>query len=174
MDALFTSPICMHTPPIYMLYHNTFAESIGARTLSTEDCLSFPKVWYAQKVQRSGTFNGGVMERGVFAFACQYIVSLRSQTGNRTLTQMRHPLLVQGRPDCTRQSLASTLQRRRNDEKEYLAGRVKRGVGRGFGKRINRGSTLKFYGWPKTQGKQHFGKSHFNDFIVVAFSQEIQ
>ena len=37
----------------------------------------------------------GVTERGVFAFACQYIVSLRRRTGNRTVTQMRHPLLVE-------------------------------------------------------------------------------
>ena len=35
---------------------------------------------------------------GVFAFACQYIVSLRGQTGNRTVTQMRNPLLAEGRP----------------------------------------------------------------------------
>ena len=51
----------------------------------------------------------GVMERGVFAFACQYIVSPRGRTGNRTVTQMRHPFLVEGRPNCTRQSLASTV-----------------------------------------------------------------
>ena len=51
----------------------------------------------------------GVTERGVFAFACQYIVSPRGRTGNRTVTQMRHPLLVEGRPNCARQSLASTL-----------------------------------------------------------------
>ena len=56
-----------------------------------------------------GTFKRGVTERGVFAFACQYIVSPRSRTGNRTVTQMRHPLLVEGRPNCARQSLASTL-----------------------------------------------------------------
>ena len=30
----------------------------------------------------------------VFAFAYQYIVSPRGQTANRTVTQMRHPLLV--------------------------------------------------------------------------------
>ena len=35
--------------------------------------------------------------------------SPRGRTGNRTVTQMRHPLLVEGRPDCARQSLASTL-----------------------------------------------------------------
>ena len=50
-----------------------------------------------------------VTERGVFALACQYIVSPRGWTGNRTVTQMRHPLLVEGRPKCARQSLASTL-----------------------------------------------------------------
>ena len=55
------------------------------------------------------TFKWGVTERGVFAFACQYIVSPRGRTGNRTVTQMRHPLLVEGRPNCARQSLASTL-----------------------------------------------------------------
>ena len=49
------------------------------------------------------------MERGVFAFACQYIVSLRGRTGNRTVTQMQNPLLVEGRPECAPQSLASTL-----------------------------------------------------------------
>ena len=47
----------------------------------------------------------GVTERGVFAFACQYIVSTRPRTGNPTVTQMRHPLLVEGRPNCARQSL---------------------------------------------------------------------
>ena len=56
---------------------------------------------------------GGVAERGVFEFACQYIVSLRGRTGNRTVTQMRDPSLVEGRPKCVcvcvRQSLASTL-----------------------------------------------------------------
>ena len=31
------------------------------------------------------------MERGVFAFACQYIASLCGRTDNRTITQMRHP-----------------------------------------------------------------------------------
>ena len=36
----------------------------------------------------------------MFAFACQYIVSPRGRTGNRTVTQMRHPLLVEGRPNC--------------------------------------------------------------------------
>ena len=43
----------------------------------------------------------GATERGVFAFACQYVVSPRRRTGN-------HPLLVEGRPNCARQSLAST------------------------------------------------------------------
>ena len=46
---------------------------------------------------------------GVVAFACQCIVSPRGRTGNRTVTQMRHPLLVEGRPHCARQSLASAL-----------------------------------------------------------------
>ena len=59
--------------------------------------------------QVSDTFKRGVTERGVFAFACQYIVSPCGRTGNRTVTQMRHPLLVEGRPNCARQSLASTL-----------------------------------------------------------------
>ena len=52
---------------------------------------------------------GGETERGVLAFACQYIVSPRGRTGNRTVTQTRHPLLVEGRPNCARQSLASAL-----------------------------------------------------------------
>ena len=54
-------------------------------------------------------FKRRVTERGVFAFACQCIVSLRGRTGNRTVTQMQHPFLVEGRPKCARQSLASTL-----------------------------------------------------------------
>ena len=45
--------------------------------------------------------------------------------------------------------------------KKILRDRVKRGVGRGFKKRVNRGPTLKFYCRPKAQEKQHFGKSHF-------------
>ena len=57
----------------------------------------------------SGRFNRGVTERGVFAFACQYIVSLCGRTGNRTVTQTQHPVLGEGRPNCARQSLASTL-----------------------------------------------------------------
>ena len=54
-------------------------------------------------MREEGTFKRGVTERGVFAFACQYIVSPRGRTGNRTVTQMRHPLLVEGRPNCARQ-----------------------------------------------------------------------
>ena len=57
----------------------------------------------------SGTCERGVTERGAFAFACQYIVSPRGWTGNRTVTQMRHRLPVEGRPNRARQSLASTL-----------------------------------------------------------------
>ena len=68
-----------------------------------------PRSWCSPPRQVSGTFKRGVTERGVFAFACQYIVSPRGQTGNRTVTQMLHPLLVEGRPNCTRQSLASAL-----------------------------------------------------------------
>ena len=41
-------------------------------------------------------FNRGITERGVFAFAFQCIVSPRGQTGNCTVTQVRHPLLVEG------------------------------------------------------------------------------
>ena len=63
---------------------------------------------------------GGVTERGVFAFACQYIVSPRSRTGSRTVTQMRHPLLVEGRPNCARQSLASTLSAPRVAATSYI------------------------------------------------------
>ena len=55
----------------------------------------------------SGMFKRGVTERGVFGFACLRIVSPRGRTGNRTVTQMRHPLLVEGRPNCAQQSLAS-------------------------------------------------------------------
>ena len=57
----------------------------------------------------SGTFKREVTERGVFAFACQHIVSPRGRTGNRTVTQMRHPFFVEGRPKRAQQSLASTL-----------------------------------------------------------------
>ena len=41
---------------------------------------------------------GGLKERGALAFACQYIVSPRGRSGNRSVThcQMRHPLLVEG------------------------------------------------------------------------------
>ena len=41
-----------------------------------------------------GQAKKGVTERKVFAFACQYIVSRRRRSGNRTLTQFQHPLLV--------------------------------------------------------------------------------
>ena len=57
---------------------------------------------------------------------------------------------------------STKTQRRRNDDKKsFLRGRVKKGVGRGFEKRVNRGPILKFYCRPKAQEKQHFGKSHF-------------
>ena len=62
---------------------------------------------HAHKTNSREHLKGGVTERGVFAFPCQYIVSSRGRTGNRTVTQMRHPLLVEGRPNCARQSLAS-------------------------------------------------------------------
>ena len=51
----------------------------------------------------------GVTEGGLFAFACQYSVTPHSRTRNRIVTQMRHPLLVEGLPNCARQSLASTI-----------------------------------------------------------------
>ena len=56
-----------------------------------------------------GHIEKGVTEREVFACACQYIVSPRGRTSNRTVTQMQHPLLVEGRPNCARRSLASAL-----------------------------------------------------------------
>ena len=62
-----------------------------------------------RKLQKSGTFKRGVTEKAVFTFACQYVVSPRGRTGNRTVTQMRRLLLPEGRPNCARQSLASTL-----------------------------------------------------------------
>ena len=71
-------------------------------TVSSKPCLE-------AHPHSSGTFKRGVTERGVFAFACQYIVSPHGRTGNRTVTQVRHPLLVEGRPNCARQSLASAL-----------------------------------------------------------------
>ena len=73
-------------------------------------CFKFvPEITFVNPNLCSGTLKRVVMERGVFAFACQYIASLRGQTGNRTATQMGHPLFVEGRPNCARQSLASTL-----------------------------------------------------------------
>ena len=42
-----------------------------------------------------------------------------------------------------------------------MRGRVKRGVGRGFEKRVNREPTLKFYCRPKAQEKTAFGKVAF-------------
>ena len=57
----------------------------------------------------SGTQERGVTQRGVFAFACQCIVCPCGWTGNRTVTEMQHPLLVEGRPSYARQLLASTL-----------------------------------------------------------------
>ena len=55
--------------------------------------------------------------------------------------------------------------------KSYLRGRVKRGVGRGFEKRVNRGPTLK-----SIFGLKHRKNSILEGriFIVVAFSQEMQ
>ena len=35
--------------------------------------------------------NRGLTERGVFAFGCQFVVSLHRQTGNHTVTRIRHP-----------------------------------------------------------------------------------
>ena len=50
----------------------------------------------------------GVTERELFALACQYIVSPCGRAGNRTVTEMLLPFLVRARPNCARQSLAST------------------------------------------------------------------
>ena len=68
-------------------------------------------LWFTAEKMRPeiGHIYKGVTERGVFTFACQSIVSPRGRTGNRTVTQMRHPLLIEGRPNCARQSFASTL-----------------------------------------------------------------
>ena len=76
---------------------------------SAAGILYSPLFYTSPTPRRSDTFKRGVTERGVFAFACQYIVSPRGRTGNRTVTQMRHPLLVEGRPNSARQSLASTV-----------------------------------------------------------------
>ena len=51
---------------------------------------------------------GGNGKEGI-RISCQYIVSPHGRTCNHTVTQMRHPLLVEGRPNCARQPLASTL-----------------------------------------------------------------
>ena len=57
-----------------------------------------------------GHIKRGVTERGVFAFACQYIDSPRGLTGNRTVTQMQHPLSLWKEDQIVRrQSLASAL-----------------------------------------------------------------
>ena len=66
----------------------------------------FPKKW--ETLLETPRFSrahlkGGVTEGGVFAFAFQY------WTGSCSVTQMRHPLLIEGRPNCARQLLASIL-----------------------------------------------------------------
>ena len=59
-----------------------------------------------KKQKKSPRGSAGV---ATLTFACQCIVSPRRRALNRTVTQMRHPLLLEGRPNCARQSLASTL-----------------------------------------------------------------
>ena len=75
------------------------------------DFLEVALVRFGTRVRRLSAmiFSRGGNGKGVFAFACQCIVSPRGRTGNRTVTQMRHPLLVEGRPNCARQALASTV-----------------------------------------------------------------
>ena len=46
--------------------------------------------WHSPKSLQQMLFP--LTERGVFAFDCQYIVSPRGRTSNRTVTQMRHIL----------------------------------------------------------------------------------
>ena len=74
--------------------------------------IKYPQIWVSPQVPFGGPspstplrplsgFKRRVTERVVFAFACQY---------NRQLychTRHRHPLLVEGRPNCARQSLAT-------------------------------------------------------------------
>ena len=62
---------------------------------------------------------GVVTDRGLFAVACQHIVSPRGRTSYHTVTQMRHPPLVEGRPNCARRSLASTLSAPRVAARSY-------------------------------------------------------
>ena len=52
-------------------------------------------------------YKGGSGKGGIRI--CLPVHCLSARTGNRTVTQMRHPFLVEGRPNRARQSLASTL-----------------------------------------------------------------
>ena len=62
-----------------------------------------------QRTEKRTRFKSGVIERGVFAFACQYIVSLHCRAGNRIVTQIRHAI------PCwqTTKPLATTVSVRR-------------------------------------------------------------
>ena len=62
----------------------------------SEHLLSDPEV--RASVVYSGNDSMGGQQTGVFAVACQCIVSRRDRTGNRTVTHRRHPLLLEARP----------------------------------------------------------------------------
>ena len=73
----------IHAAPVFALarIHETF--------LCELSIYWFRARGYSEPQDGSG-LNGGNGE-GVFGFACQCIVSLCGQTGNRTVTQNRHP-----------------------------------------------------------------------------------
>ena len=54
-------------------------------------------------ISKGGNGKGGI--RSFLPVHC----SPRGRTGKRTVSQMRHPLFVEGRPNCARQSLATAL-----------------------------------------------------------------
>ena len=88
----------------------------------------------------SGRFERGVAESGVFAFACQCIVSSRPDR-QRTVIEMRHSVLVEGRPIARNNRLPVHCRRLRS-----LRHRTVRGLR--MGGCIRRGWISRFWGAP--------------------------
>ena len=56
----------------------------------------------------TGRFKGG-NGKGGYSHVLACTLSLRCQASNRAVTKMQHPRLIEGQPNCARQSLASAL-----------------------------------------------------------------
>ena len=75
---------------------------------SGSHCCATKPAWISYRT----CLEGGGKGKGVFTFACQYIVSPHCRTGNHIVTQIRHPIPCSSMTNCAQQSLASTVSAR--------------------------------------------------------------